>query len=301
MEAKSKSFPDLCDAVGSTTACVCSDAPNAVVPPCTCKSSNYTVELNARTKVITPTDGLRTSYQYKVTATPAKIGAINDVQMVIPRPLTPGAPASALSPDIIPVVGSVTVQDYCEGDKNSGVNKGNCDGFIAHIKPTGTSGGTTLLNIVAGQRVADGMVTLNLVSGQGSSEICQARAGNGNILAMGIVGPGDVGDAFQPKFTAQDVEMSNNKCKARLVFDSRGNVIDVTDAQNVNGYVPDPLDPTQIDCQVFTVTGDILVNDRPLKNNTGPHGITFGTGTTTCYGPSIPSPAKCVCTKLPCP
>lgn len=36
-----------------------------------------------------------------------------------------------------------------------------------------------------------------------------------------------------------------------------------------------------------------------LKNNE--NSVTFGDGTTTCYGPPIPNPPMCVCTRTPCP
>jgi hypothetical protein len=115
------------------------------------------------------------------------------------------------------------------------------------------------------------------------------------------VGPGDIGDPSQPKFVSQTSLVANNKCNADLVFDKHGNLIDILSVSPANGYVPDPNDPTQTPCTIKTVTDPIMVNGVPLKNNTGPHGITFGTGTSTCYGPSIPSPAKCVCTRTPCP
>jgi hypothetical protein len=298
MEAMSVSLPTGCNSTGTTASCICSDAVNSISPPCTCKSSSYTAVLNSKATTTTP-DGLRTSYQYKVTG--SKVGSISDAQMVIPRPLTPGSPTDPTTSDIIVSIGGVTVQKYCESDKNSGINKGNCDGFIAHIPPGGTSGSTTFLNIVGGQRVADGLVTLNFVIGQGSSEICQAVNEAGTQFNTGIVGPGDIGDSFQPKFVTQTTLVANTKCVASLTFDKHGNVIDVSGVVNANGYVPDPNDPSQTNCTVKTMTDPIMVNGNPLKNNTGPHGITFGTGTSTCYGPSIPSPAKCICTALPCP
>jgi hypothetical protein len=44
---------------------------------------------------------------------------------------------------------------------------------------------------------------------------------------------------------------------------------------------------------------DLKVNGQPVQFLEG--SITFGTGTTTCYGPPIPTPAYCVCTASPCP
>jgi hypothetical protein len=262
------------------------------------------VQLVSKATTFDSTAGLLTAYQYNVTAAGTKVNSISDTQMVIPRPLSPGAPANSTGSDIITTAGGVTVQNYCEGDRNSGINKGNCDGFIAHIPPTapaGTPSGTKVLNIVGGNRVADGLVTINLVTGNGSSELCQAVNDANHPSQTGIVGPGDIGDPSQPKFVSQTSLVANNKCNADLVFDKHGNLIDILSVSPANGYVPDPNDPTQTPCTIKTVTDPIMVNGVPLKNNTGPHGITFGTGTSTCYGPSIPSPAKCVCTRTPCP
>src|SRR5207253_8303384 len=173
-----------------------------VSPPCTCQSVNYKAVLT--NKVTTNIASIQTEYTYTVTAVPSKISGLSQAQMVIPRPLTPPA-SSPSSPDIIPTTGGVTAGNYCDGDKNSGVNKGNCDGFIAYIPPSGQSGGTASLKITGGQRVADGLVTLNFVGGNGSSEVCFAVNANGQVLPTptGIVGPGDIGDPFQPKFAAQ--------------------------------------------------------------------------------------------------
>lgn len=81
--------------------------------------------------------------------------------------------------------------------------------------------------------------------------------------------------------------VAGKQCVAKLTFDTDGHLIDVdTDFPCHKGMA-----------QLFIVGPQ---NKRePLQNNPG--GITFGTGTTTCYGPPYPSPPRCVCTKLPCP
>jgi hypothetical protein len=77
------------------------------------------------------------------------------------------------------------------------------------------------------------------------------------------------------------------KCDAELKKDRDGKVIDAY---------------TVLPCHTSKEEGSaprLLVNGEPLVENTG--SITFGTGTTICYGPPIPSPPVCICTKKPCP
>ena len=265
--------------------------------PCKCVSPSYTVELVCRTVTLgTATTQTTTDYQYKVSGSQSSINKIIEGQMVIPRPVSVIAVDPA-GPDIVQG-GSVTgVNTYCQEDKNSGINKGNCDGFLVHLAPISPTSGAVVMDIVSGQRVADGLVTMNLVGGQGSSELCLGVDPATNLVLntrTGIVGPGDIGDPFQPKFTAQDAAVAGGKCVAHLVFDKHGNVNNVTtDPPCIVGS------PGQPGSQ-FTGP-EIITGGVPLRKNTGPHGLTFGNGTTTCSGPGIPSPAKCVCTALPCP
>ena len=104
-----------------------------------------------------------------------------------------------------------------------------------------------------------------------------------------IAGPGVAGDPFQPITLTQSVLAAGGKCAANLIYDAAGNVVDVT--TNTPGcFVGSP-----------TVARPLLINGEPLRNNTNPHGITFGNGTSTCYGPPVPSIPKCICTAAPCP
>lgn len=109
-----------------------------------------------------------------------------------------------------------------------------------------------------------------------------------------IATPGIAGDTFQPVFQSQTVTLAGGKCTATLVFDSNGDVSDIIN--------PTPI-PPNTNCLVGSPTSDnpVLVNGTPLRNNSGPYGITFGNGTTTCYGPPRPSTPKCICTATPCP
>jgi hypothetical protein len=283
---------------------VCSDAPTGNLPSCTCKSpSGYTISLATETPAPT-----QTTYTYSVSGSGnAKVSAIRDVQVIIPRPVSTTNQDPSAGKGVIQDGTNVTgINTYCQADPNSGNNKGNCDGFLVHVAVQGANNASGTLNRPVGRNVADGMVTFNIIGGNGNTELCSAVDNNGVALLVpgGIAGPGDIGDPFQPKFATQDATVADGKCIAHLIFDKKGNVIDVT-ASNAPGFVPTT---GETNCTVASpvVTpanpnADIIVNGAPLKNNTGPHGITFGTGTTTCYGPSIPSPAKCVCTRLPCP
>jgi hypothetical protein len=77
------------------------------------------------------------------------------------------------------------------------------------------------------------------------------------------------------------------KCDAELKKDSTGKVIDAYTVPPCHTSKEEPAPPT------------LRVNGEPLIENTGE--ITFGTGTSVCYGPPIPSPPVCICTKKPCP
>ena len=80
-------------------------------------------------------------------------------------------------------------------------------------------------------------------------------------------------------------------CVADVIRDPGGKVIDVVPAAGcVKSDIPrrNPL---------FVIGQG---NNRELVKEVGSY-ITFGEGTTTCYGPPIPSPPMCVCTRAPCP
>jgi len=80
-------------------------------------------------------------------------------------------------------------------------------------------------------------------------------------------------------------------CVAAVTRDSNGNITDVVPGPNcVRSDVP------RRNPEFVIGHGNAR---EPLKE-VGSY-ITFGGGTTTCYGPPIPSPAMCVCTSPPCP
>jgi hypothetical protein len=284
------------EGAGQVITGVCSDAPTGNLPSCTCKSpAGYTIRLLQETP--SPT---QTVYNYQVTGSGnTKVTSIRDVQVVIPRPVSTTNQDPSAGKGVILGLDVTAINNYCQEDPNSGNNKGNCGAFLIHTLPHGATNTSGLIDIPVGRNVADGMVTFNIIGGNGNTEKCSAVDGNGVVLPVpsGIAGPGDIGDPSQPKFATQDATVADGKCIAHLIFDKKGIIIDVT-TSNAPGYVPSG---DETPCTAVSVTGDIIVNGNPLKNNTGPHGITFGNGTSTCYGPSIPSPAKCICTKSPCP
>ena len=124
------------------------------------------------------------------------------------------------------------------------------------------------------------------IVGQSSSRISTVLVKKGkNLESCLIAGPGVSGDTFQPVFQEQLAVVAGGKCVARLIFDSTGNLIDVT------------TDPPCVSARPEVV----FVNGQALQNNTSASGITFGENTTTCYGPPKPRTPACICTAEPCP
>ncbi len=134
-----------------------------------------------------------------------------------------------------------------------------------------------------------------------------SRARVGTIQVKGatrqgclIATPGTIsGDVFQPVTAQQTVTVAGGNCIATFASDANGEFIfpplSIINAPNA------PFGTVCQAVQVDTVFLDGLAAQKPLKNNTSPLGVTFGTGTTTCYGPPRPSRPICVCTAPPCP
>lgn len=108
-----------------------------------------------------------------------------------------------------------------------------------------------------------------------------------------IAGPGGVsgGSLFTPIITSQTQLAAGGKCEVELIYDAKGDVIDVELAPGA-----DPL------CTI--TTGDVCLGGQfvagvctgnILRDNRSPIGITHGNGTCTTYGPPIPSPSRTVC------
>ena len=195
------------------------------------------------------------------------LNSVKDVVLVIHRPV---APSDIVSP--------LPVRTYCDqSDTNTRINRGNCDGFpLISIPLTPISSTRLRARVITSSAVTEGLVTPNIVTGASNSEICSATVGG---VLTGIVGPGEKGDPFQPIFKEQTAVVAGGKCVAKLIFDNNGQLADVQS-----------LTPG---CTVST--GDVFINGELLRNNTNPHGISWGNGTCTTYGPPIPSPSRTIC------
>jgi len=90
--------------------------------------------------------------------------------------------------------------------------------------------------------------------------------------------------------TSRTERVAGTNCVVRVVKDGHGKIIDVdTDP---------PCHKGRPGAGLFVVVGPQIARER-LTENTG--AMTFGAGTTKCYGPPNPDPPMCVCTKAPCP
>jgi len=87
------------------------------------------------------------------------------------------------------------------------------------------------------------------------------------------------------------------RCIINITRDAFDNILDIAvDPSSPNPNCQTSNDPGNLDNQGKRKTP--LVNGEPLSFN---EVITYGTSTTTCYGPRNPTPAWCICTKTPCP
>jgi hypothetical protein len=94
---------------------------------------------------------------------------------------------------------------------------------------------------------------------------------------------------FSCSSTSRTEPVAGTNCVVRVVTD-HGRIIDVdTDP---------PCHKGRASAGIFVVVPPQNARE-PLTENTD--AITFGTGTTKCYGPPNPDPPMCVCTRAPCP
>jgi hypothetical protein len=245
--------------------------------PNVCYGGQYSVRFDGKSAGTAGT----VVWKYTINANQTALSAVKNVVLVVPRPVTPQNILSA------------TPLPFCvPSDNNTKINTGNCGGFpINNLPLTPTSSTTLTTQIVTSANVTQGLVTMNVVTGASSSTVC---VNNDDPDPKGIPGPGDIGDPFQPLTKTESVVAAGGKCSVQLNYDSSGKLISLSNPVSTN-----PSD-TSIQCQVAN-PNSVLVNNELLRNNTGRSGITFGNGTTTCYGPPVPSTPWCVCTKAPCP
>lgn len=97
-----------------------------------------------------------------------------------------------------------------------------------------------------------------------------------------IAGPGIAVSQFAAKPLSEVSYAAGGKCPVIKTFDAQGNLINVELASNA--------DPVK--CQ--KVVGTPKINGLPIQDNSNPNGMTYGTGTCTCYGPNaFMSPGQC--------
>jgi hypothetical protein len=97
------------------------------------------------------------------------------------------------------------------------------------------------------------------------------------------------------KSDPQRAALGLGKCVAEVKKDDQGKVIDVIPA---DGCVKGGGPGSKVQLSVVVTPGN---PNRRQPVQAVNEWITFGEGTTTCYGPPIPSPPMCVCTAAPCP
>jgi len=252
--------------------------PVSSTPPLMCTTKNFTVQaIIAGTTFPVPNtarcNGKPCSdYGYLISSMTSNadhiLFAVSATQLVLPPPETPA---------------NVAVFGLGAGDNITGFLAFSQHEYAMRFNAAVTRGEAHVL--IAGSSSPAGLTTVVIRSGAKQTESCL------------IAGPGAAAtrDKFQPVFENQTSLVAGGKCIAHLSFDADGNISDIT-AQ--------PADPNDkiSECAVGSPeTGVLMIGDKPLRNNTSPHGITFGDGTTTCYGPPIPSIPKCICTRKPCP
>jgi hypothetical protein len=254
-------------------------ASEAKAQPTTCSGGQFTVNFTGKTAG--PQAGL-VAWNYTIIANQTALSSVKSAVVIIPRPVTlSNVPSSASQQPV----------NFClPADNNTKINQGNCGGFPVNITTLPKVGSNLTAQIVTTSDVTQDVVSMNIVTGPGSSTTCVAF--DANNQPTGIAGPGNIGDPFQPLSKTANVVAAGGKCSVQLNYDSNGKLVSLSNPVSTN-----PSD-TSIQCQVAN-PNSVLVNNELLRNNK--ESITFGNGTTTCYGPPVPSTPWCVCTKSPCP
>ena len=114
-----------------------------------------------------------------------------------------------------------------------------------------------------------------------------------------IAGPGVPGNPFELKAVSQQVVAAGGKCNATLHYNSKNEVVNITNVNDVdapscgtNGPVciceagkPEPVG-NDIGKEFRLAVGELLLPVQAGLDQAGKSGITFGEGTTTIYLPS---------------
>jgi len=102
-------------------------------------------------------------------------------------------------------------------------------------------------------------------------------------ISPGISADKNPGGSFQPVLLERRELVAGGKCVAKLTFS--------------NGVITKVENETK-SCYYGQDKKGLVLNNKPVLYVDS---VTFGSGTTTCYGPPNPSPAMCICTEQPCP
>jgi len=183
--------------------------------PTTCLGGQYTVTFNGRASA-TPTTGQAT-WTYTIQASQTALSAVKGATMIVPRPV---APRNILSPSPF---------TYCvAADNNTKINTGNCNGFPLNITTLTKSGSNLTFQVITSDNVTTDVVSMNVVTGASSSQVCVAALDANNDPTGGIAGPGKLGDLTQIFQTARTFQRTNSqgtKCTTTFTLDTSGNVV----------------------------------------------------------------------------
>jgi hypothetical protein len=214
-------------------------------------------------------------YGYRISSTTMTVDraafSVSATQDLNPRTTTPG-----------PLTGSVTV--FPPGQGAGGYEESR--GFLADALHE---------YVVRFNNSYQPVVEAHIfITGQSSARIGTVllRTGSKNSQRCLIATPGIAPtNVFQPLYTTQNALVSGGRCSVTKFFQDNLLVdvqVDNTATNAANGCIRGTPDK-------------VLVGTEELRNNIGEHGITFGSGTSTCYGPPTPRKPICVCTRSPCP
>ncbi|HWP23761.1 MAG TPA: hypothetical protein VNM15_06195 [Candidatus Binatia bacterium] len=219
--------------------------------PTSCVAGGFTVTADP-SNPLPVLNGLRWRY----TVTGANTNKISLGVLVVPRPVRPS--------DIV----SPAPLNYCQqSDTNTKINRGNCDGFPVNVPPQSAGGGAVIFDVITKNNVTQDLVTWNIVSGTGTTDVCLSNP------TTGIVGPGDLFNPASIISTTQTFSSPANQCPVDVIRNSRGDIISV--AFNANAAQT---------CGPITVTdvSQISVDGKALEfaGSGTPGGGIFALGST---------------------
>jgi len=160
----------------------------------TCQTSQYTVTTDANFP--TPDFSGNLIWRYFATPRVTNPNKISEAVMIVPRPVTPSN-----------IVSPPALLSFCDArDTSSKINQGNCNGFPLPIPGTIVSGKSVQFEVVTPNTISEGLVSFNLVSGPGTSDVCVDPSSG--TQRFSIKGPAQLG--LQPIIANQCVKLDSN-------------------------------------------------------------------------------------------